>query len=96
MAAVAASECGEEADMVREAAGDWLREVLLGGEAWGEGGRVFRSGGMAGSGVMGTVPSSVCRQASALVGLHVHGDVQRRWWGDGGAGCHGGAASAPG
>jgi hypothetical protein len=49
MAAVAASECGEAA-MVREAEGDWLREVLLvgiEGEASGEGGSELMSGGMA-------------------------------------------------
>jgi hypothetical protein len=48
MAAVAASECGEAA-MVREAEGDWLREVLwMGGEGEvrGEGGRELMSGGM--------------------------------------------------
>jgi hypothetical protein len=51
MAAVAASECGEDAAaMVREAEGDWLREVLLvgiEGEASGEGGSELMSGGMA-------------------------------------------------
>jgi hypothetical protein len=49
MAAVAAGECGEAA-MVREAEGDWLREVLLvgiEGEASGEGGSELMSGGMA-------------------------------------------------
>jgi hypothetical protein len=44
MAAVAASEWGEDA-MVREAEGEWLREVLLEGDARGEGGSVLRSGG---------------------------------------------------
>lgn len=50
MAAVAASEWGEVADMVREADGDCVREAPLEveGEAWGDGGSVFRSGGMAG------------------------------------------------
>jgi hypothetical protein len=42
MAAVAASEWGEVA-MVREFVGDWLRGE---GEAWGDAGRVFRSGAM--------------------------------------------------
>ena len=48
MAAVAASECGDEADMVRVLEGEWVREVPLEGEACGEGGRVLRSGGMVG------------------------------------------------
>lgn len=39
MAAVAASECGEE----RDAEGDWLRELLL-----GEGGRELMSGAIVG------------------------------------------------
>lgn len=47
MAAVAASECGEAA-MVRDADGDWLREVPLEAEGdWrGEAGSVFKSGGI--------------------------------------------------
>jgi hypothetical protein len=50
MAAVAASECGEDAAaMVREAEGDWLREMSWGGEgdASGEGGSELISGGIA-------------------------------------------------
>jgi hypothetical protein len=52
MAAVAASECGEDEDavaMVREAEGDWLRDVSLGGEgeASGDGGSELMSGGIA-------------------------------------------------
>lgn len=51
MAAVAASEleCGDVA-MLREADGDWLREVSweAEGDCRGEGGSVFRSGAMAG------------------------------------------------
>ena len=44
MAAVAAREWGEEADMVREAEGDWFREAPLEGEGeCGLAGRVFRS-----------------------------------------------------
>jgi hypothetical protein len=48
-AAVAASECGDEEVIVREAEGDWLREVPLVGEgdASGEGGSELISGGMA-------------------------------------------------
>jgi hypothetical protein len=49
MAAVAASECGEEeVAMLREAEGDWFREVPLdaAGEARGEGGSELISGGM--------------------------------------------------
>jgi len=48
MAAVAARECGDEEDMVREAEGDALREVLFVGEgdARGEGGRELMSGAM--------------------------------------------------
>ena len=45
IAAVAASECGDEA-MVREADGDWLRDVPLDGDWSGEGGRLLMSGGM--------------------------------------------------
>lgn len=56
MTAVAASECGEDADMVRAADGEWVREVEVPleaeGDACGEGGRVFRSGGMAAVGVV--------------------------------------------
>jgi hypothetical protein len=46
MAAVAASECGEAA-ILRDAEGDWLREVPLeaDGDCSGEGGSVFKSGG---------------------------------------------------
>jgi hypothetical protein len=44
MAAVAASEWGDEV-MLREAEGEWLREVPAGGDARGEGGSVLRSGG---------------------------------------------------
>jgi hypothetical protein len=44
MAAVAASEWGEEV-MLRDAEGEWLREVPAGGDARGEGGSVLRSGG---------------------------------------------------
>jgi hypothetical protein len=44
MAAVAASEWAE-AILVREAEGEWLREVPLGGEATGECGSELRSGG---------------------------------------------------
>jgi hypothetical protein len=50
MAAVAANECGDDdVAMVREAEGDWLREVSLGGEgeASGEGGSELMSGGIA-------------------------------------------------
>ena len=48
MAAVAARECGEdEVAMLREAEGDWLREVDGEGEASGEGGSELMSGGMA-------------------------------------------------
>jgi hypothetical protein len=45
MAAVAASEWGDVADMVREAEGDWFRETPVEGEgeACGLAGRVFRS-----------------------------------------------------
>lgn len=53
IAAVAASECGEAA-MLRDAEGDWFREVPLeaDGDCSGEGGRVFKSGGaIEGSGV---------------------------------------------
>lgn len=61
IAAVAASECGEAA-MVRDAEGDWLREVLMlwlapgcgleaEGEGRGEGGSVFKSGAIEGGGV---------------------------------------------
>lgn len=50
MAAVAASECGEEDAMVRVAEGDWLREVPLEaeGDASGEGGSELMSGAMVG------------------------------------------------
>lgn len=46
IAAVAASECGEAA-MLRDAEGDWLREVPFEaeGDCRGEAGSVFRSGG---------------------------------------------------
>ena len=60
--AVAANECGEAA-MVRAAEGDALREVLMlwlppgcgleaRGDCSGEGGSVFKSGAMEGSGVI--------------------------------------------
>lgn len=45
MAAVAASECGDEA-IVRDADGDWLRDVPLEGDWSGEGGKLLMSGGM--------------------------------------------------
>jgi hypothetical protein len=50
MAAVAANDCGKDAAaIVREAAGDWLRDVSLGGEgeASGDGGSELMSGGIA-------------------------------------------------
>lgn len=52
IAAVAASECGEAA-MLRDAEGDWLREVPFEaeGDCSGEGGSVFKSGAMQGGGV---------------------------------------------
>ena len=52
IAAVAANECGEAA-MVRDAEGDWLREVPFEaeGDCSGEGGRVFKSGAIEGGGV---------------------------------------------
>jgi hypothetical protein len=49
MAAVAARECGEVA-MLRDAEGDWLRDVLFvgDGDASGDGGSELMSGAMAG------------------------------------------------
>lgn len=53
IAAVAASECGEAA-MVRDAEGDWLREVPFeaAGDCSGGGGSVFKSGAIEGGGVI--------------------------------------------
>jgi hypothetical protein len=61
IAAVAASEWGEEA-MLREAEGDWLREVPLEAEGdWmGDGGSVLRSGAMAQAIVCDAVGGVVC------------------------------------
>jgi hypothetical protein len=94
MAAVAASECGEDAAaMLREADGDWLRDESLGGDgdASGDGGSELMSGGIAvvyeyvlgregvGMGRAGGLISGlVTGQYAAQVPRWIHG----RRWGD--------------
>ena len=67
IAAVAARECGEEEAMLREAEGDWLREVPLegDGDASGDGGRELMSGGMA------VVYGVRCRYYSRMAKLRI-------------------------